>query len=151
MLLRRAERIDSALLESLEQRCFGRSWPAGYVQAELQARHAEFWLLQVGGMTCGYLHLLAVAGEGSLLTMGVVPEQRRIGLGRVLVEKLLARLTELGCSAVHLEVKEGNHAARRLYESCGFIESGRRKNYYREEGEDALLMHRALDSVKSAE
>lgn len=66
------------------------------------------------------------------------PAQRR-GLGTRLVEQLLELAQTQGAQAVFLEVRESNQAARILYSKLGFVESGRRKSYYGNPEEDALL------------
>ncbi len=65
-------------------------------------------------------------------------EQRR-GLGRELLREFLDRSRPRG-SAVFLEVRESNVPARRLYEGLGFVETGRRKTYYRAPEEDAIVL-----------
>jgi ribosomal-protein-alanine N-acetyltransferase len=52
------------------------------------------------------------------------------GLGRVLIEKTITESRMRGCSLLFLEVRENNHAARSLYHACGFMDVGRRADYY---------------------
>ena len=118
---------------------------------ELQLPHSEFWLAFVEGNACGYLHFWVVASEGSLLSMAVVPEARRQGLGRALIAQLERRLVEHDCAEMHLEVRVGNVAAQSLYRAVGFRESGCRKGYYSDTGEDALLMSCTLDRAEIEE
>jgi ribosomal-protein-alanine N-acetyltransferase len=112
---------------------------------------SEFWLLVADEVPCGYLHFWVVASEGSLLSMAVVPEARRKGLGRALMTQLKRRLGEHDCAEVHLEVRASNLPAQGLYRAVGFRENGRRKGYYSDTGEDALLMSRILDRADPAE
>ena len=114
---------------------------------ELSLPQSEFWLAFVEGNACGYLHLWIVAGEGSLLSMAVIPEARRRGLGRALMGQLRHRFLHHGCAEVHLEVRESNLGAQSLYRETGFAVTGRRRGYYADNGEDALLMSCALDSA----
>jgi ribosomal-protein-alanine N-acetyltransferase len=79
------------------------------------------------------------ADELELLLVAVAPGARRRGLGRALVEGLLARAA--GARAAHLEVRASNRAAIALYERAGFVATGRRKSYYGA-SEDALIMSR---------
>jgi len=97
------------------------------------------------------LHFWVVAGEGSLLSMAVVPEARRQGLGRALMAQLEHRLDEHDCAEVHLEVRASNVTAQSLYRAVGFRDSGRRAGYYSDTGEDALLMSRTLDRSEREE
>lgn len=81
--------------------------------------------------------LLRRLDVAELLIIGVAKEARRRGIGAALMEKVRSAA---GGLPVFLEVREGNAAARRLYETCGFREYGRRKNYYEHPAEDAVLM-----------
>jgi ribosomal-protein-alanine N-acetyltransferase len=78
-------------------------------------------------------------GEAELLNLAVRPEARRRGLGRALLALLAGR-------KVWLEVRESNQAAIRFYESQGFRVYGRRRQYYRQPVEDAVLMMREAES-----
>ncbi len=77
--------------------------------------------------------------------MAVFPEHRRQGLARGLLRALAARGKEtLGLSFLTLEVRPGNLAAVELYRAEGYQEVGRRKNFYSDPREDALLMTKYL-------
>lgn len=89
----------------------------------------------------------AVAGEAELLTLAVLPEARRLGLGRKLVARFLYQARLRGAERAFLEVSAENAAAIALYESAGFIPAGRRKGYYRvPDGAqiDAIVLQRDL-------
>jgi len=75
----------------------------------------------------------------------VAPTSRRQGLGRRLLHALLAGARETNSHSVFLEVRESNGAARSLYEKAGFAQTGRRKAYYKDPAEDALLYRFSLD------
>jgi ribosomal-protein-alanine N-acetyltransferase len=91
-----------------------------------------------------------VADEAELLTVAVLPEARRQGLGRRLVADFLDEARRRGAAAAFLEVAAGNAAARALYARAGFVESGRRRGYYHGPGgsDDAVVMRRALDAPR---
>ncbi len=94
----------------------------------------------------GFVLCRRAADEGEILSMGVVPEERRRGLGRRLVAAALEAASAAGAESLYLEVAEDNRAARGLYQKLGFSPVGRRKGYYRKlprPGLDALiLVHR---------
>jgi ribosomal-protein-alanine N-acetyltransferase len=69
---------------------------------------------------------------------------RHCGLGTQLVREFLRLASSADAQNVFLEVRESNLAARRLYENLQFVETGRRKAYYREPEEDAILYRRSL-------
>ena len=86
----------------------------------------------------------AAADEGEILNLGVAPRHRRRGVGRALVERTLDGLRSRGVRVVYLEVRESNAAARRLYETMGFAEVGRRGRYSQRPVEDAVILRGTL-------
>jgi ribosomal-protein-alanine N-acetyltransferase len=89
---------------------------------------------------CGFLIGRAVADEWEIENIAVLPEARRRGLGSRLLNEFLARVESESGTSVYLEVRESNRAARGLYQKWGFSEAGRRKNYYQDPQEDALIL-----------
>jgi ribosomal-protein-alanine N-acetyltransferase len=87
----------------------------------------------------GFLVAQHVAPEWELENIVVDPSARREGVGRRLLDALLAAAHETNSSGVFLEVRESNTAARTLYQSAGFEQAGRRKSYYTNPSEDAIL------------
>lgn len=73
------------------------------------------------------------------MNIAVHKQQRRKGIARLLIEKMLRR-TEWPNAKLTLEVRPSNHAAIHLYRSLGFVAVGIRKRYYQDTGEDALVM-----------
>jgi ribosomal-protein-alanine N-acetyltransferase len=94
----------------------------------------------------GFIIDLAIGNDAEVLTLAVARDWRRRGIARALLEDLFDRARRAGTAGVGLEVAADNLGARRLYESCGFVSTGRRHGYYRRGGgaEDALLFRRAL-------
>jgi ribosomal-protein-alanine acetyltransferase len=80
-----------------------------------------------------------IEAEWELENLVVAEAARRGGLGKRLVNELIARAAATGARAIFLEVRESNAAARSLYHSAGFELSGRRENYYANPHEDAIL------------
>ena len=87
----------------------------------------------------GFLVALHLGPEWELENIAVTPEARRSGLGMQLLTALLTRAKETNSQKVFLEVRESNAAARALYEKAGFRQTGRRKGYYSDPAEDAIL------------
>ena len=87
----------------------------------------------------GFLVARHLAPEWELENIVVAPTARRIGLGTRLLSALLMKARETDSEAVFLEVRESNAAARLLYEKTGFELTGRRKAYYTNPAEDAVL------------
>lgn len=87
----------------------------------------------------GFIVARALGEEWEIENVAVAGQARRRGLGTRLLGELLDLARNSGARAVFLEVRESNLAARALYEKWAFVESGRRKGYYREPEEDALI------------
>lgn len=92
----------------------------------------------------GFLVARHIAPEWELENIVIAPAARRKGLGKRLLDTLLARASETNSDAVFLEVRESNAGARAIYEKLGFQISGRRKSYYADPEEDAVLYRLGL-------
>ncbi|HWA59445.1 MAG TPA: ribosomal protein S18-alanine N-acetyltransferase [Gemmatimonadales bacterium] len=138
--IRPARPADAPALAALEQRCFSDPW-SGLAFEEMLRFPLTVALVaeEPRDAVVGYLIGRAVAGEGEILNLAVVPEQRRRGLGGRLLEAGLEALTGAGARRVWLEVRESNGGAQALYEARGFTAAGRRSRYYRQPVEDALV------------
>jgi ribosomal-protein-alanine acetyltransferase len=91
------------------------------------------------GTLCGFVCAKVVAGEWEIENVVVAAEFVRRGIADGLVRDLIQRARNRGVPAILLEVRESNLPARRLYEKHGFLEEGRRRGYYLEPPEDAIL------------
>lgn len=94
----------------------------------------------------GYGGVWIVAGEAHISTIATHPDWRRKGLGEVLLHGMIGRALQLKSDYCVLEVRQTNLNAQALYTKYGFEVVGRRKGYYRDNNEDALLMHVGLVS-----
>lgn len=88
--------------------------------------------------------IYTAADEGDLANIAVIPEMRRRGLGSALLCRMLAEAKERGADRMFLEVRESNENARALYEKVGFNNIGKRRNYYVNPREDAVIMEKSL-------
>ena len=126
----------------LEKVCFHDPWSEKSIASELH-NALSLWLVAVEGKAVvGYVGSQTVLGWTDMMNIAVHPEHRRKGIGERLVEVLEKELKEQGSSCLTLEVRASNGPARMLYEKLGFSEVGRRKNYYRNPKEDALIMRK---------
>lgn len=92
------------------------------------------------GENCRLSHYL----EGEIARIAIAPSMRRQGAAGQMFQELVAFCEEQQITRIMLEVREGNKAARRFYEKCGFTEDGIRKNYYENPQENAILMSKNL-------
>jgi ribosomal-protein-alanine N-acetyltransferase len=131
---------DGPALAALAEAVRVPGWSRDSLAASLAEPAARAFVARAGaavGMALGR----AAADEIEILLVAVAPDARRRGIGRALVEALLA---DAALRRAHLEVRAGNAAAIALYERAGFVAAGRRKRYYAD-GEDALRMIRTLE------
>jgi ribosomal-protein-alanine N-acetyltransferase len=148
-LLRPIAAADLAKLARLHADCFpDDKWDERALSELLAMPGASGHLLEDAGEArlLGFIIDLAIGNDAEVLTLAVARDWRRRGIARALLEDLFDRARRAGTAAVGLEVAADNLGARRLYETCGFVSTGRRHGYYRRGGgaEDALLFRRAL-------
>lgn len=98
--------------------------------------------------------LMLAPGEAQILNLSVVPDNRRAGLGRAMLQRFVRAARERGAGQCFLEVRASNTAAIALYRSERFVEVGRRDRYYPATAttpcEDALVMRRSLNAANDA-
>jgi ribosomal-protein-alanine N-acetyltransferase len=92
----------------------------------------------------GFLVAQCAVDEWEIENIAIAGPARRRGLGTRLLGEFLDQACAKGASAVFLEVRESNHAARALYEKWSFAESGRRPRYYSAPEEDAIIYRHAF-------
>lgn len=96
-------------------------------------------VLEEAGRVQGFVVAQTVGGEWELENIAIAPDARRRGLGTRLLGELLDMARRQGATAVFLEVRESNRAARALYDKWAFVEAGRRARYYADPEEDAVV------------
>ncbi|HYB42733.1 MAG TPA: ribosomal protein S18-alanine N-acetyltransferase [Candidatus Methylomirabilis sp.] len=138
--------LDEVL--AIERVSFNTPWSRGAFRYELtQNRVARSMVVRVGGDLAGYLCLWEIGHEIHITNVAVHPSFRRRGIARALMANLLEEARRSAVELVFLEVRPTNVEALALYESFGFRVIGRRKGYYFDTGEDALVMEARLDAA----
>jgi ribosomal-protein-alanine N-acetyltransferase len=132
-------------LVALEMRAQERPWTRAGLRDELTHRDARVFGIRSGGSLVGHLVHRQIGDEGWVLQLGVDPQHRRKGHGRILVEWAISETWKRQLTGLLLEVRADNAGAQALYESLGFIEIGRRAGYYpasqtQKKAQDALVM-----------
>lgn len=90
----------------------------------------------------GYCGVLTVLDEGDITNVAVRKDRQGEGIGKLLVQELIKKASDAGVTTIHLEVRESNTPAIRLYEKLGFERLGVRRNYYEAPAEDGIMMVR---------
>lgn len=146
LLLRAMRDSDLRDVLHIERRSFAIPWSEATFRGLLRRQSAALLVGEEGGRVVGYLVVWFAADEAELGDLAVLPEARGRGLGRWLLDAAGAEAARRGAEVLHLEVRESNVSARRLYEKAGFENCGVRVDYYTEPREDAILMMRRLQS-----
>jgi len=129
-------------LEPIEADLFGAErWSAAMFWNELANGHHYVAALE-GETLIGYAGLSVNGDEGWVQNIAVRRDRQRRGIGRALLEALLAEASRRGVKAVLLEVAVDNGTAQRLYDTFGFEPVGVRRGYYQPSNTDALVMRR---------
>lgn len=132
---------DVAAVHEIERLSFRTPWPAYAFEQELRAnRLARYIVARAGDRIVGFAGIWMMVDEAHVTTFGVHPDWRRQAIGRQLLLNLVELADSIGARRMTLEVRESNVAAQALYQRFGFEVVGRRKAYYSDDGEDALVM-----------
>ena len=115
----------STVLAQIHRQCFETYWDeAQFVQLlSLPTTHGLM-------CECGFILFSSVLDEAEIMTFCVLPHSRRLGIGRLLLEQMIAWAKSQQMRQIFLEVSEDNLPARRLYEKAGFVFLSKRPRYY---------------------
>ena len=143
----RAGPHDAVAMAVIHRSCFAKPWDEQAMTQFLASPETLCLIGSVadssGGIVGGLLIARQAADEAEILTFGVAPSCRRMGLGRALLQRAIAVLAASGAKRLYLEVEDGNEAALTLYRALGAVPVGRRAGYY-EHGADASIFSLAL-------
>ena len=134
----------------IERRCFGDPWSEASFREALRASWSFGLVAENPDQVIGYVVAREAAGTGEILNLAVDLPHRRRGIARALLEAALAALRRRRAEEVYLEVRASNEAAQGLYRRAGFVPVGRRRGYYRNPAEDALVLRRSLERFENA-
>lgn len=146
-LIRKMRGNDLPRVMEIELATFTMPWSEATFRGLLRRSDSDLYVADVRGAVAGYAVFWSVSDQGELGNVAVAADHRGRGLGRKLVETVLARAAERGVREIFLEVRKSNEGAQNLYRTFGFFEVGKRKNYYLEPVEDALIMKKVIDVV----
>jgi len=133
---------DVPAVTELDKLCFTLPWPERSFRFELTDNPASrCWVYETDGKIVGAVVSWLLVDEAHIATLAVHPDFRRMGIAMKLMRYSLRYMAKEGAVTSHLEVREGNEAARSLYRALGYEDIGRRKRYYKDNDEDAILMN----------
>ena len=133
--------INIPAVVTVEKLAFGEHWLSRDYTHELEHNElAHYFVLYHEAQIIGVAGFWLMADQIHISTIAVAPHYQRRGLAAQLLRHLLAEGQRLGATEATLEVRVSNVAAIALYQQYGFDVVGRRKRYYRDNGEDALIL-----------
>lgn len=139
---------DVSAVVDLDQKSFSLPWPERSFRFELTDNPASrCWVAALDGRVVGMIVVWLIVDEAHVATIATDPEYRRQGIGKRLLAHALRHLIDDGARSSFLEVRESNLAAQEMYRKFGYEVTGRRRRYYRDNDEDAILM--SLDSLNA--
>ena len=149
-ILRRCELSDIIPVMEINLRTLPEHYSDYFYESLLEELPEAFIVAEISGQIVGYIMCkiehgfsnfkkLGFVKKGHVVSVAVIDEHRRKGLGSVLVDEAVKGVKIVRCSELYLEVRCSNNDAVRLYEKLGFFIIQRLKAYYRD-GEDAYVM-----------
>lgn len=142
MIIKRMTSEHVPQIAFLEKLCFHDPWSESSIASELN-NSLSLWLVAMeDDAVVGYVGSQTVLGWTDMMNIAVHPDHRRKKIGEQLVLSLEEELRKQESTCLTLEVRASNEPAKSLYYKLGFLEVGRRKNYYRNPKEDALILRK---------
>lgn len=142
LLIRKMMLEDIPAVVELDRIAFSLPWPERSFRFEIADNPAaRCWVAEVDGRVVGMVVGWLLVDEIHIATIATHPDFRRQGIGRKLLSHTLRRAFEEGAQSSFLEVRESNLAAQEMYREFGYEPTGRRKRYYKDNDEDAILMN----------
>ena len=128
-------------IDKINNQSFSTPWSRKMIEDDIQNPNS-FYAVEEEGTVLGYAAIMVIAGEANVTNVAVLPEERGKGIGKAVLSHLIDICIEKNFYLITLEVRKSNIPAISLYKSLGFEVEGERKNYYSDNGEDALIMTR---------
>lgn len=139
--------VDDRFIDDImetEHSCFAIPWSKNMFLEEFSKPIAYYIGVEHEGKLIAYGGFWKVLDEGHITNIAVTERFRRQGVGKRIIEKIISLCKDLDIHSVTLEVRESNMPAIALYKSMGFVRAGKRKEYYENNREDAVIMWKQL-------
>lgn len=147
LVIRKMAMDDLEQVIAIDQVSFSLPWPSRTFQYELTDNPASrCWVAELDGRVAAMLVGWLIVDELHIATIATHPDLRGQGIGKAILLHALRSARNEGVLKSFLEVRASNVMAQKMYKSFGYVEDGRRKEYYKDNAEDAILM--SLNDLK---
>lgn len=136
---------DANQLSLIEESCFTIPWSINNMKESINNKNYYFYGAEISGVLVGYIGMIVILDEADITNVAVLPSHRGAHIGTQLLDHLKSCARAMGISSIHLEVRGSNACGIHVYEQQGFLIMGRRKDYYHNPKEDAIIMAVNLD------
>jgi [ribosomal protein S18]-alanine N-acetyltransferase len=150
IVIRKMTVEDVPAVVKLDRISFNLPWPERSFRYELTDNPASrCWVADIDGKVVAMIVVWLIVDEAHVANIATHPDYRRQGIGKRLLAHALRHIMQDGARSSFLEVRESNLAAQEMYRKFGYEATGRRRRYYRDNDEDAILMNlESLDSER---
>lgn len=138
--VRAMKKPDVRAVYEIETLSFRTPWSYRSLLGELKNTVAHYTVLEQDGEIIGYCGMWVLFEEAHITNIAIHPAFRGNGYGKQLLHATMRVAASFGAEMMTLEVRETNTVAQRMYDEMDFLQQGRRKRYYSDTGEDALLL-----------
>jgi ribosomal-protein-alanine N-acetyltransferase len=143
-LIRKMTDQDINRIMVIEVESFSLPWSKQSYISELKNDFANYLVCDYEGVVAGYGGIWVVFEEAHITNIAIARDYRGTGMGKTLMLELEKVARTKKALRILLEVRPTNEAARNMYKSLGYVDTGLRKAYYSDNGEDAILMTKFL-------
>ena len=142
LFIRKMTLEDIPAVVELDRTSFSLPWPERSFRFEVSDNPASrCWVVEADGRVVGMAVAWLFVDEAHIATIATHPDYRRQGIARKLLTFILESALREGARSSFLEVRESNSPAQEMYRKFGYVEVGRRRRYYKDNDEDAILMN----------
>jgi ribosomal-protein-alanine N-acetyltransferase len=143
--IRRMVEADVPAVHEIDELSFTLPWPERSFRFELTSNpSSRCWVAVADDRIAAMAVIWLIVDEAHVATIATHPDFRRQGIGEKLLKHALQSAVEEGAVRSFLEVRASNESAQAMYRRFGFVEDGLRPRYYKDNGEDAILMSAKL-------
>lgn len=143
-MIRKMTEQDIDRIMVIEVESFSLPWSKQSYISELKNNFANYLVCDCEGQVAGYGGIWVVFEEAHITNIAIAADYRGTGMGKTLMLELENVARTKKAQRILLEVRPTNNTARHMYKSLGYIDTGLRKAYYSDNGEDAILMTKFL-------